>query len=222
MKLGTLGCVDGEGGGLRDRTRRAVRAELATIALRMFAERGYEQTTVDDVARAAGLTKRSFFRYFPSKEDAAFVHVDLHGDAVIAEIRARPADEPPWTCLHQVLRHWDQATFAADVASEQELAGYRLIESTPALRARLRERREQWRHNVSAALRERPGTRLDRFTADLLTSAAAAILESVSAEWRRTGGTADRTALLDRAFTLLRSTPDIRVRLPLTGSRAHR
>jgi hypothetical protein len=71
-------------------------------------------------------------------------------------------------------------------------------------------------------LRERPGATLDRFTADLLTSAGAAILESVSAEWRRTGGTADRTALLDRAFTLLRSTPDIRVRLPLTGSRARR
>jgi AcrR family transcriptional regulator len=210
--------VDGErGGGLRDRTRRAVRAELADIALTMFGERGYEKTTVDDIARAAGLTKRSFFRYFPSKEDAAFAQIDVLGETVVAEIRARPADEPPWSCLHQVLRRWDQAT----VASAQELACYRVIETTPVLRAKLRERREEWRHNVSRALRERPGATLDRFTADLLTSAGLAILESVSAEWQRTDGTADRTLLLDRAFTMLRSTPDIRVRLPLTGSRAH-
>lgn len=210
--------MDGVGGGLRDRTRRAVRAELADIALRMFEERGYEKTTVDDIARAAGLTKRSFFRYFPSKEDAAFDQIDVLGASVVAEIRSRPADEPPWTCLHQVLRRWDQAT----LASEQELAGYRVIEATPALRAKLRERREEWRRNVSEALRERPGSTLDRFTANLLTSAGLAILESVAAEWQRTDGTADRTMLLDRAFTLLRSTPDIRVRLPLTGSRGPR
>jgi AcrR family transcriptional regulator len=217
MKVDKLLIVDGDRGGLRDRTRRAVRAELADIALTMFEERGYEKTTVDDIARAAGLTKRSFFRYFPSKEDAAFARIDVLGETVVAEIRSRPADEPPWTCLHQVLRRWDQAT----LASERELASYRVIAVTPALRAKLRERREEWRRNVSRALRERPGTTLDRFTADLLTSAALAILESVSAEWQRTDGTADRAMLLDRAFTLLRSTPDIRVRLPLTGSRAH-
>src|SRR5690349_22549617 len=110
MMLGRLRCVDGNRGGLRERTRRAVRAELANVALRLFAERGYEKTTVDDIARAAGLTKRSFFRYFPSKEDAAFSQVDVLGETVVEEIRSRPADEPPWTCLHQVLRRWDQAT----------------------------------------------------------------------------------------------------------------
>jgi AcrR family transcriptional regulator len=218
MQLDTLRCVDGEGGGLRDRTRRAVRAELAGIAMRMFEERGYEKTTVDDIARAAGLTKRSFFRYFPAKEDAAFAEIDMLGESVVAEIRSRPADEPPWSCLHQVLRRWDQQSRA----SERELAGYRIIEATPALRAKLRERREVWRQNVSRALRERPGATIDRFTADLLTSAGLAVLESVAAEWQRTDGTADRGVLLDRAFTLLRSTPDIRVRLPLTGSRGPR
>src|SRR5438552_16587217 len=136
MMLGRLRCVDGNGGGLRERTRRAVRAELADVALRMFADRGYEKTTVDDIARAAGLTKRSFFRYFPSKEDAAFAQIDVLGETVVDEIRARPADEPPWTCLHQVLRRWDQASVATDLASEQELASYRLIESTPVLRAK--------------------------------------------------------------------------------------
>jgi hypothetical protein len=56
----------------------------------------------------------------------------------------------------------------------------------------------------SDALRRRPGAELDPFTADLLTNAATAALDTVSGEWLRSGGTADRAGLLDRAFTLIR------------------
>lgn len=80
----------------------------------------------------------------------------------------------------------------------------RLIESTPSLRARLHEKRAHWRQQVSDALRRRPGAELDPFTADLLTIAATAALDTVSGEWLRSGGTADRAVLLDRAFTLIR------------------
>jgi AcrR family transcriptional regulator len=176
--------------GLRERTRRAVRAELSGLALAMFAERGFDQTTVDEIARAGGLTKRSFFRYFPAKEDVVFVE----------EIRARPAGEDPWQCLHQVLRRWEERIHG----SARELAAHRLIESTPSLRARRHEKREQWRARVSAALQDRSDATLDTFTADLLTNAASAALDTVAREWLRSGGTADRAALTDRAFALLR------------------
>jgi AcrR family transcriptional regulator len=188
--------------GLRERTRRAVRAELADIALGLFAERGFDQTTVDEIAGAAGLTKRSFFRYFPAKEDAVFGGIDVTGEQVVEGIRARPTDEDPWQSLHQVLRQWQQQIHA----SEQALTSLRLIESTPSLRARLHQKRAQWRQQVSDALRDRPGAGLDPFTADLLTNAATAVLDTVSQEWLRTGGTADRAALLDRAFALLQPT----------------
>src|SRR5690349_21881808 len=108
MMLGRLRCVDGNRGGLRERTRRAVRAELAEIALRMFADRGYEETTVDDIAVAAGLSKRSFFRYFPSKEDAVFGDVEELADRVAEAVRARPAEEPPWAVLRAVLCEWGE------------------------------------------------------------------------------------------------------------------
>jgi AcrR family transcriptional regulator len=188
--------------GLRERTRRAVRAELADVALRLFAERGFDETTVDEIAQAAGLTKRSFFRYFPAKEDAVFGGVDVTGEQVVDDIRARPGDEDPWHSLHQVLRRWEQQIHA----SEQALTSLRLIESTPSLRARLHARRTHWRQHTSDALRNRPGTRLDAFTADLLTNAATAALDTVSHEWLRSGGTADRAALLDRAFSILQPT----------------
>ncbi|MEV4536472.1 TetR family transcriptional regulator [Asanoa sp. NPDC049518] len=186
--------------GLRERTRRAVRAELADVALRLFAEQGFDQTTVEEIAQAAGLTKRSFFRYFPAKEDAVFGGVDVTGEQVVDDIRARPGDEDPWHSLHQVLRRWQQQIHA----SEQALASLRLIESTPSLRARLHEKRAHWRQQVSDALRDRPDAGLEAFTADLLTNAATAALDTVSHEWLRSGGTADQAALLDRAFTLIR------------------
>lgn len=57
---------------LRERRRRATRAEIEAVALDLFAERGSERTTVGDIAAAAGVSQRTFFRLFPTKEDAAF------------------------------------------------------------------------------------------------------------------------------------------------------
>jgi AcrR family transcriptional regulator len=163
---------------------------------------------VDDIAREAGMSKRTFFRYFPSKEDVVFVGADDLGEQVAEEIRTRPADEDPWECLRIVLGRREQQIHA----SRQELANLRLIESTPSLRARMHQKRDRIRQQVSDALCSRPGAELDVFTADLLTSAAGAALDTVSREWLRSDGTVDRAALTDRAFALLRPGADDTVR----------
>jgi AcrR family transcriptional regulator len=190
--------------GLRERTRRAVRAEVARLGLALFVERGYERTTADDIAAAAGLSTRSFFRYFPTKEDVVFGDVSDVADQVAEAVRARSADEPPWTALHAVLRDWQDAIHAAQL----DPARQRLIETTPLLRARLHRTRDELRDRIATALRDRPGADLDPFTADLLTTTAAAALDAVDREWLRTDGTADRTALLDAAFTRLTPTSE--------------
>ncbi|MFD0560576.1 TetR family transcriptional regulator [Stackebrandtia endophytica] len=189
--------------GLRERTRRAVRAELAAIALDLFAENGFEETTVDEIARAAGLTKRSFFRYFPTKEDAVFAGVDVTGEQIVHDLLVRPVDEAPWQSLRIVLVESERRIHA----SGQAVAGLKLIESTPSLRAKVHEKRSQWRQQVSRTLCDRPGAELDEFTADLLTNAATAALDTASQAWLRSGGAVDRAALLDRAFGLLAPTP---------------
>ena len=185
---------------LRDRTRRAVRAEIAEAAIALFAERGFDETTVEDIARAVGMTKRSFFRYFPTKEDAVFAGTEVLVEQVVADLEARPADEDPWDCLHQVLRRWQERIHT----SGAELAGERLIQSTPALRARLHQKRELWRNAARDVLVARSRGALDDFAADLLTNAATAVLDSVGREWVRTDGRADRAELLDRGFGALR------------------
>ncbi|GII94051.1 TetR family transcriptional regulator [Sinosporangium siamense] len=180
-----------------------MRTELAELALALFVERGYEDTTVEDIAAAAGLSKRSFFRYFPSKEDVLFGDVEDLADRVADAVRARPAGEEPWAVLHAVLREWEARIHAA----QWDMAALRLIESTPALRARLHQRRDGMRDRISTALRERPGTGLDTFTADLLTACAAAAIDAATREWLRHDGTDDRGELVDRAFTMLAPGP---------------
>ncbi len=189
--------------GLRERTRRAVRRELADLALGMFVERGYEATTVEDIAAAAGLSKRSFFRYFPSKEDILFGDVEDLAEQIADEVRARPGDEDAWDCLRAVLGEWEPHIHTA----QRDLDAMRLIETTPPLRARLHQKRDELRALVAAALRERPGAGLDAFTADLLTAAAGAALDAATREWLRTDGAADRAALIDRAFAALSPSP---------------
>ncbi|GAA1526059.1 TetR family transcriptional regulator [Actinomadura kijaniata] len=182
--------------GLRERARQAVRAELTEVALRLFAERGFEETTVDDIAREAGMSKRSFFRYFPAKEDVVLGGVDLMGELIVAELAARPPAEDPWSCLHAVLRGWAERIDA----EQRALESLRLIEATPALRARFHAKREETRLLVADALVERG---VEPFTADLLTAAAGAALECASRAWAGSDG-ADRLALVDRAFAELR------------------
>ncbi|MGN9786088.1 TetR family transcriptional regulator [Nonomuraea sp. ZG12] len=186
--------------GLRERTRRAVAAEVTEVALRLFAERGFDAVTVDDIARAAGLSKRSFFRYFPAKEDVVLGGIDFMGGEIAEQIARRPGREDAWQLLHAVLRGWEQRIDA----ERQALERLRLVEATPALRAGFHAKREEARAQIADALLARPGLGLDRFTADLLTTAAGAALDSVSRAWADSGPETDRLALVDRAFALLR------------------
>ncbi|MFB9530740.1 TetR family transcriptional regulator [Nonomuraea roseola] len=181
--------------GLRERTRRAVQAELTAVALDLFTERGFDEVTVDDIARVAGVSKRSFFRYFPAKEDAVFGGVQLMGDDIAEQLTGRPPGERPWESLHAVLREW-----VARIDTESQ--AIRLIESTPALRARFHQKREAVRGRIAQALAARTG--LDAFTVDLLTAAAAAAIDCASRESLRTSAAEDRMKLVDSAFEKLR------------------
>lgn len=96
---GALDVRDVRDMGRRDRKKAATRRILLRTAARMFAERGYQETTVKDIAAAAGVTERTFFRYFPSKEDLVFAEVLDFVPLLKEEIAGRPADEPPYAAV---------------------------------------------------------------------------------------------------------------------------
>jgi AcrR family transcriptional regulator len=89
--------------GRREAHKVATRQALQEAALRMFEQHGYAATTVRDIASAAGVTERTFFRYFPSKEDLVLGEIVDLIPVLQEQVRARPADEPPYTAVLQAL-----------------------------------------------------------------------------------------------------------------------
>lgn len=89
--------------GLRERTRRAVQAEIVAAAMRLFLERGFEATSMDQIATEVGMSRRSLFRYFGTKEDIVLGDHAAHGQVLRAALEERPADEPPWQALRAAL-----------------------------------------------------------------------------------------------------------------------
>lgn len=122
--------------GLRERRRQQTRADISEAALRLFEERGLEATTVDGIAEASGVSPRTFFRYFSSKEEAALpVHTDFDA-AVEAGVADVDAGRPPRGELERI--YADTLTGYADNASDPAklmLRVARVIRREPQLRA---------------------------------------------------------------------------------------
>ena len=119
---------------VRERARRAMRAELAMLAQDLFAAKGYEQTTVEDLVAAAGISKRTFFRYFTSKEDLVLGKHDVWAEKLIEAFDTRPDDEPIWDSLR---RAFDVIVdyFGDEAGASRTLAMEKVIHGNPALSA---------------------------------------------------------------------------------------
>ncbi|MFS8143782.1 TetR family transcriptional regulator [Rhizobium sp. R635] len=117
--------------GRRERKRRQTRERIEQAAMTLFLERGFDATTIEDITEAADVSKRSFFDYFPSKEEVVFAWQDSFADRLMAAVAARPAEESSIEAVEAAMI----ATFIASI-DESSLAIHELILSTPALKAR--------------------------------------------------------------------------------------
>ncbi|GAA0357923.1 TetR/AcrR family transcriptional regulator [Streptomyces blastmyceticus] len=122
--------------GLRERKKRRTRDTLIRSALELFALKGFDGTTVDEISDAADVSQRTFFRYFANKEEVALAVQDSVESFFFARLRERPATEAPLTALRNaVLSSWDSVGEAIEsvVPLELHMRTYRMIESTPQL-----------------------------------------------------------------------------------------
>ncbi|MGY4414185.1 AcrR family transcriptional regulator [Bradyrhizobium sp. LB7.1] len=92
-----------DGPGLRERKLQATRERLARAAMALFLERGFEATTIDDIAAAADVSRRSFFHYFASKEDVVSAWQEGAAAALVAEVVGRPAGESMLTAAENAI-----------------------------------------------------------------------------------------------------------------------
>lgn len=135
----------------RERRQAAARRALAERALQLFAERGYEATTVADIADAADMSTRTFFRHVRDKEEAMFAADEDVFDEVVAAAAATGTDLPP---LAQLLRGLHALTASAQKDPEVKCARERVLEENPALRARDLAQQLRWQQQVQRFLQE--------------------------------------------------------------------
>ncbi|MER5354484.1 TetR family transcriptional regulator [Kitasatospora sp. NPDC002551] len=189
---------------LAQRKRQLVEDELTEAAFRLLTAQGFDAVTVDTIAAEAGVSKRTFFRYFASKEDVIVRFLADLGSGIRAELAARPAGEPPSAALRQAVSVPLTVCGTHGEHGERPLRAVQLILRTPALHARFLERQAEWREGLSAELAARlgrdPATDLyPRLAAGMALTAFGAVLE----RWSDSDGAADPAALTAEAFAVL-------------------
>ncbi|EST25464.1 hypothetical protein M877_22240 [Streptomyces niveus NCIMB 11891] len=201
----STGSARPDSGSLAERKRQLVANELTEAALQLLALKGFDVVTVDEIVATAGVSKRTFFRYFASKEDVVVQFLADLGAGIHTELAGRPADEPPSVALRHAV--WAaMAVCAGDHPdhADRTLRVVQLILRTPALRARFLERQAQWRDDLAGELGRRSG--LDP-TTDLYPRLAAGMaltaFDTALQRWSESDGTQDPAALTDRAFAVL-------------------
>ena len=92
-----------DGAALRERRRQRTAREIERVALRLFAQKGYHHVTVEEIAAAAEISERTFFRYFASKDEVLAAEERRRMDALCELVAARDASEPAWLALHNAI-----------------------------------------------------------------------------------------------------------------------
>lgn len=187
--------------GLRAAKKAATRRAVQEHALRLFLEHGYEATTVEQIAAAAGVSHMTFFRHFPTKESV--VETDDYDPLLAAHIRAGPMGEDPVESVRTAITGGLAAVMPAD--RDAILQRTRLVLTTPALRAHQADNQHATAELFAGALAERDGLRAAPYALRVRTAAMVAALTVALREWVASDGERDLVALVDEAFAVLRT-----------------
>ena len=185
--------------GLRERKRLETRRRLTRAAMDLFLERGFEATTLDDIAAAADVSRRTFFHYFVSKEEVVFAWQDEQSAALLAAVAdVEPGGSPLDVAQSAIL------AVIGGLAHEQALAVTRLVHETPALMARDQMKNVQMEQALGAALARRFAGSTDALEAGLAAMMAVGAARVGTRMWLAEGGREEPVAYARRAFAALR------------------
>jgi AcrR family transcriptional regulator len=189
-----------EAPGLRQRKRQQTRERLTRAAMALFLERGFEATTLDDIAAAADVSRRSFFHYFASKEDVVFAWHEESTAALIAAVAARPASESMLTAAETAI-----AAMARQLEPGEAIAMARLKRDNPALQARDQVKYEKLERALAEALGKRAGHKTERLQARLVAMIATGAMRIGGELWAAEGAREKPEALAKRTFAAIRA-----------------
>jgi AcrR family transcriptional regulator len=185
---------------LRERKRQQTRERLIEAAMALFLDRGFEATTLDDIAAAADISRRSFFHYFASKEDVVFAWHAETMVALVAAVAARPAKESMLTAAENAI-----TAIAREFDSDEAIAIARLKHDNPALQARDQLKYEQLERALAEALARRAGRKSDMLHARLVAMIATGAMRIGGEVWAAEGAREKSEALAKRIFGGIRA-----------------
>jgi AcrR family transcriptional regulator len=181
------------GDSVRERRRARTRDDIEAVALALFLDQGYEATTVEEIAEAALISPRTFFRYFASKDDLLLARGRDEMTIAGRSLAERPPGEPVMDSLRELLGVVS-IVHAAD--HNRQLAWFRLVTTTPALAAAFLE----MIHGLERILSEFVGARLGVEPGDrrprLVAAAFCAAFRVAAEMWHDSDGTDDMPRLV--------------------------
>jgi mycofactocin system transcriptional regulator len=185
-----------DGGSQPGRRRVTSQADLEHVAFELFAANGFEQTTVEDIAMAAGIGRRTFFRYFPSKNDVPWGMFDVELERMRARLKACPRDVQLMDAIRVALVDFNQV-------EPDQISRHRrrmeLILRVPALLAHSTLRFAAWRDVVAEFAAERTGRRPDSLAPQAIAHAVLGVAIAAYVQWLDDEA-ADLGVLLDSAM----------------------
>jgi len=186
---------------IREQTRAVVRSLLAQTALELFAAKGYDDTTVEEVAAAAGVSRRTLFNYFRNKEDLALSGLSEQGELIAERLAERPADEDLWASLRASFQVLEEI----EGTSEGRLEIVTLLFGNESLRAGHAEKQARWQDLLAPLIEPRlPDSARRSFEARAIAAAAITCLQAAYEEWVRLRGQAEVFDLYDTAVQAVR------------------
>ncbi|GAA4543639.1 hypothetical protein GCM10023175_20690 [Pseudonocardia xishanensis] len=179
-----------------------MRDDIALAAMDLVVAQGFEATTMDEIAAKAGVSRRSLFRYFGTKEDVVLHGLASTGEFIRAALATRPLTEAPWEALLAVARSME-STPGWDTARERAIG--RVCVETPALRARRAEKHAGWIELIAPELAVRPAAApVGQAAAEAIIAAGLACLDVATDRWVAAEGT-DLATLLEEAVAAVRA-----------------
>lgn len=187
-------------GGVRELKKQRTRDLLEQRAFELFARNGFAATTIDEIADAALVSPRTFFRYFASKEDVVFGNQAAELALMRELVAKRPAGESPATALVHALMKMGEV---GDDQAADRLARLRLVAANPPLLARRLLLQREWEEAVAEELALRERVEGPTLEVRVLAAAGVAALATALFTWAELGAAASLSDLIRRALAVI-------------------
>jgi AcrR family transcriptional regulator len=195
-------CSDFGAVGLRERKKTQVRAAIVEAAFALFEERGFVETTIDEIAARADVSRRTIFRYFASKEDLVFLGQAAENREIVAMLQRAPRDLDPIDTLMTGTR--EVFRLSPDSAA-QMVRSQRLIDRTPALRAHKQSLLQEVGEILTQGLIAPRMKKRDALRLRVLVAMFLAAMDTMSSRWLADGARGDQAEGFAMIEELLKS-----------------